>query len=268
MSEPPNAPTTADVTKLRERIAARPADPLARVDLAIALVGSPERDAAVEAAVALIGNSLDLGAFDVARAAARRLAETFDAPDLAILEADAAMMAGDRDGGIQILRGLAARAPRHAPTRIRLAALAIAEGDGAAALTWVEPVAGDGEEAAAAYLQTLIALDRADEAVAFAADAAERYPASADVHLLQGLAALASDRPAAAIAAFSEALRLDPERPEVHYDLAVAFALDGAVPAALGVVDAGLARNPTHERLLDLKADLQDRVTRRSPPED
>ena len=246
--------------RLRERATARPADPLARAELCAALANTDEADRCLDETRALIDNSLRLGAHDIARRAADYLFESLGDPAWAVLAAEASLLAGDTEAGRSRLESLAAQFPESPEAPTRLAALALGEGDAPAAVRWIEPVATASSETRVLYVQALMAAQAPAEALEFALDSAEAYPDSADQHLLVGLAQLANERPRRAVSAFSEALRLDPTRPEIPYNLAIAFALDGAVAAAIGVIDAALAARPRDGMLHALRAELRSRL--------
>ena len=246
--------------RLKERVASRPADPVARAELCAALAGTPEGPRCLSQARDLIQNSLRLGAWDLALQASEILWAALDDPDWAVLAAEAALLTGDVDGGRGRLEALAAQFPALPAPRTRLGALALAAGDAAAALRWIEPLATANTETRALYAHALLAAGRPAEAVEFASVSCAALPHEAELQLVVGLAHLADDHPGRAVTAFSEALRLDPTRQEVHYNLAVAFALEGSIPAAVGVVDAALAARPTDARLLALRADLLERL--------
>jgi|GEM_PF-2737511 len=250
------AQLTPDLTLLRERAANLPGNPVARAELCAALLGTNEGERCLTQTTTLIESALRLGQFAQAKRASEILWEASQEVRWAVLAAEAALLSGDVEEGRARLETLATQAPEAASPRARLAALALADGDPAAALRWVEPVATSSAEARATYVHALLGADRASEAVDFAETSCRAHPDAVELHLGLGLALLAAGRPGEAVGAFSEALRLDPRRPEVHYDLAVAFALDGSLPAAIGVVDAALDARPGDPRMLGLRDQL------------
>lgn len=244
--------------RLRDHAGQLPGDPVAGAELAAALAGTSEADAALADAMARVGNALSLGAHEAARAAARVLAEAFEHPDVAVLVAETRLLGGDRDGARDELASVVARWPEHAGARARLAAIAASAGDGAAALAWIEPVARHDADTAALYAQSLLAAGRLEEARDFGADAARRYPGSAVVHASLGLVLLGMGAPGDAVAPLSEALRLEPERPEAYANLAFALAKAGSRAAAFGVLDAAALRFPGDAGIAALRREIAE----------
>ncbi|PKN58859.1 MAG: hypothetical protein CVU56_03680 [Deltaproteobacteria bacterium HGW-Deltaproteobacteria-14] len=250
------AQLTRDLHGLRERAANRPGDPVARAELCAALYGTAEGERCLAQTTELIHTALRLGSNAVALQASEILWRTSGDPRWAVLAAEAALLDGATDDGRGRLEAVVGQFPDDPAPRTRLSALALAAGDAATALRWIEPVATAHGEARAGYAHALLAAGRAAEAVDFARESCEALPGEAEIFLALGLALLATEQPGRAVGAFSEALRLDPRRPEAHYDLAVAFALDGSVPAAIGVVDAALIARPEDARLVALREQL------------
>ena len=251
-----SAQLTRDLDRLRERAANRPGDPVARAELCAALYGTADGERCLVQTRELIHTALRLGSNALALQASEILWTASGDPRWAVLAAEAALLDGAVDDGRGRLEAVAGQFPDDPEPRTRLAALALAAGDPGTALRWIEPVATAHGEARAGYAHALLAAGRSAEAVDFARESCDALPAEAELHLVLGLALLAAEHPRRAVSAFSEALRLDPRRPEVHYDLAVAFALDGSVPAAIGVVDAALIARPEDARLLALREQL------------
>lgn len=222
----------------------------------MALAASPEAEALCEEAVALARQGLRLGATEAAHAAAAELFEHFGGVELGVLLAEAQVHGGDLPAARALLASLIAQHGGAAAPRVLLAALELAAGDAEAAVATCEPIADSGPDGARICAQALLGAGHCAEAREFAMEAVDRHPPDADLFLLLGTACLALDRPDEAIESFSEAIRLAPGRADAYHNLAVAFARSGAVPAALGVIDAGLLRRPADELLLGLRAQL------------
>lgn len=243
--------------RLREHAGQLPREPVAGAELAAALVGTREASDALADARDRIDNALGLGAYEAAGRAASVLAEAFDDADTAVLLAETRLLGGDGSGARDTLAAVVGRWPEHAGARARLAAMAASEGDGAAALAWIEPVASHDADTAALYAQSLLAAGRLEEARDFGADAVARYPGSAVVHASLGLVLLGMGAPGDAVAPLSEALRLEPGRPEAYGNLAFALAMAGSRAAAFGVLDAAALRFPGDPGLAALREELR-----------
>jgi tetratricopeptide (TPR) repeat protein len=251
-----------NIEQCRAAVRARPADPVARAQLAMALGDSAEGSRVTAQARDLIANSLRLGAIEIARDAAQRLFEGFGDAASAVLFAEALLHGGDSAAAATLLERIVREHPDTPAPRVRLAALALVDGAPETALSWVEPVATVDPDTRIVYVQTLLALGRHADAQDFATLSVGVHPETAELFQLLGAAHLARAAHDEAIAAFSEALRLNPDGPGVHYNLAIAFGLRGATPAALGVVDAGLERRANDPALVGLRDQLREQLLR------
>jgi len=254
------------VQRLRAQVAARPGDPLSRAELAAALheAGAAEADGAWQKARELVKGCLQLGLIDPASAAAELLHRAFARPDDALLLAEvsaARQGSGDLERARRLVEAVVAAEPDALPARIRAAAFALGAGEAGAARRWIEPVAHESVETSALYVQTLLAQGDTSGALSEIMVAIERYPEAAVLWELLGAAALERNRPDTAIDAFAEVLRLAPERPQAHYNLALAFVRAGSRMAALGVIDAGLEVKPHDSPLMVLRQALLPKVT-------
>lgn len=257
---------TSIIHRLAARVAARPGDPQSHAELAAALW---EADAQAEAEAArakareLIAGCLHLGLIDPATAAAEVLHQAFRRPDDAVLLADvtAARQGAGLERARRLVEAVVSSAPDALPARMRAAAFALGAGEAATARRWIEPVAHATADTSALYVQTLLAQGDSATALAEVEAAIQRHPGAAVLWELCGAAALEKNRPDTAIEAFSEVLRLEPERPQAYYNLALAFVRAGSRMAALGVVDAGLEAKPNDSPLVVLRQALLPKVT-------
>lgn len=245
--------------RLEAQVSARPGDPVGHAELAAALVGRPEATAARAKARELIVGCLHLGLHEPALAAAEALHRAFGSVDDAVLFAEvsaARRHAGDLDRARRLVEAVVESEPDALPARLRAAAFALGAGEPLVARRWIEPVAHQTAETSALYVQTLLVSGDAG-ALAEARIGVERHPGSAELWEMFGAAALERGLADLAIDAFSEVLRLAAERPQAYYNLALAFARARSLPAALGVVDAGLEARPGNARLVELREALR-----------
>jgi len=271
MANPQAQTLTEDAQRLATQAAARPGDPVVRARLALALdaLASPEAGEALAQAMGLARTCLELGIVEPANEAAELLYRQFRGQpgttgrEVALLMADATLQ---RNGGAgvdaarKLLEAVVAEHPDAVGARLRVAALALGLGEAEAARRWIEPVASASTQTRTLYVQTLVALGAADEAIAEAHAGLEAGIASTRdaslLYQLMGIAELSRGDADAAIEALSEGLRLAPDDAVAYYNLALAFEASGSRPAALGVCDAGLELAPADARLTALKARL------------
>ncbi len=242
---------TDAIETLRARANARPGDPVCRARLALALPVGPERDAVVARTIALCDLSLELGAISAVEEAVALMRSDEPSP-WDILAARALIHRGKVDEAEVELSTIVERYPRNVDARTWLAVLSLGAADPQRARLVIEPVAAESPDAACCYLQALLAVDQATEALEFGKAQLQVTPDDARLHQLLGTAYISTGDAGAAIAAYSESLRLDPAQRAGHYNLATAFAIAGSMPAALGVVDAGLEQHPDDAQLVAL----------------
>ncbi|MFO0751161.1 MAG: hypothetical protein U1F43_36635 [Myxococcota bacterium] len=170
--------------RLEAQVAARPGDPVGHAELAAALRGQPEAEAARTKARELVVGCLHLGLHEPAVVAAEVLHRAFGGVDDAVLWAEAAAArrgAGDlerqepgRGRGREPARRAAGAAPRG-----RVRARRRRAGGGAAL---IEPVAHQTAETSALYVQTLfVAGDNAQAALVEARSGVEAHSGSAEL---------------------------------------------------------------------------------------
>ncbi|MCC6621198.1 MAG: tetratricopeptide repeat protein [Deltaproteobacteria bacterium] len=253
-----------DIRRLQAQVAARPGDPLGHAELAAALFASGQAQAAGDArarARDLITGCMHLGLHDVALQAATRLHEAFARVEDTVLLAEisaARKTPEDLARARRLVEAVVEADPGAVPARLRAAAFALGAGEPSEARRWIEPVAHLDAKTRALYIQTLMVEGWVAAAFEEARVAVLAHPGAAELWELLGANCLELGRPDAAIDAYSEVLRIAPERAHIYYNLALAFARTGSVAAALGVVDAGLEARPGDERLATLRAALVD----------
>ncbi|TNF29615.1 MAG: hypothetical protein EP329_15375, partial [Deltaproteobacteria bacterium] len=118
---------TTKLRQLQERAANRPGDPIARAELCVALLGTPEGERCLVRTRELIENALRLGERTQARKACELLWEATGDARWAVLSAEGALLDGATDDGRQRLEALAKWSPELAAPRARLAALALGD---------------------------------------------------------------------------------------------------------------------------------------------
>lgn len=254
---------TEQLDHQRHAARTRPGDPISWAQYAIAAARHPDARAEAETALMrtheLIESCLNFGLLTPAKEAASLLFEALPHRDTALLLADLELAQADANAisrARELLEAFIEQHPDADAIRVRIAALALGASDPQGARTWIEPIADHSAETRALYIQTLAALGEWQLAAHEALLGLEVEPEATDLHLLLGVAELAQERHHAAISAFSEAIRLSPERPEAYLNLGLAFRDSGSLAAALGVVDAGLELMPEHTHLLALRAEL------------
>ena len=130
--------------------------------------------------------------------------------------------------------------PDAAETRLRVGRLYREEGKNDDALRHFQAAGSEGVKERA---DTLLALERFDDAIPLYQEALAREPesgepADAGLHAGLGFALLKTRRYQEAAVHLAEAVRLNPRDPEPYNHLAAAFTLAGDLAAAIGVLDA------------------------------
>ena len=141
---------------------------------------------------------------------------------------------------------------RRAPSprlEVRQALLLIARGRSAEAMPVLERAARGGEPRAMEdFALQLLDAGRIDEAQGWAARAAAEAPFSANAQRIHGKVALAAGRPAEALAAFTAAYRLQPQKLSNRYNLGLALGALGRPGEARPHLEACLADPALHDR--------------------
>jgi len=159
-----------------------------------------------------------------------------DDPALRRLRADLLLRQEKRADALAAYEDYLATKPDDAETRLRVGRLYREEGKNEEALRHFQAAASAGGVKERA--DTLLALERFDDAIPLYQEALGREPTDAGLHAGLGFALLKTKRYQEAAVHLGEAVRLNPKEVEPYNHLAAAFTLAGDLAAAIGVLDA------------------------------
>ena len=159
-----------------------------------------------------------------------------DDPSLLRLRADLFLRQEKRADALAAYEDYLATKPDDAETRLRVGRLYREEGKNEEALRHFQAAASAGGVKERA--DTLLALERFDDAIPLYQEALGREPTDAGLHAGLGFALLKTKRYQEAAVHLGEAVRLNPKEVEPYNHLAAAFTLAGDLAAAIGVLDA------------------------------